>query len=196
MRPQTGSGTARHHRGRHQRARGDERARDEVAPDDEVEEEGGDEPRAAACRASLRSAWRRWRAASAPRPSVIANLMMTPTTSAQTSVSPYSAPAMVDDTMSPTPMPVAASSSPGPKSDSFTERRLCRIGDGLGLRAQGLGSRRVQMPHVELFQSSRNCNKASVLVTNPIDSRSTDARCVAISDSDAPFASRRYTPPI
>ena len=53
-------------------------------------------------------------------PSVIANLMMTPKTSAQTSVSPYSAPAMVDDTMSPTPMPVAASRSPGPMSDSFT----------------------------------------------------------------------------
>ena len=55
-------------------------------------------------------------------PSVIANLMTTPTTSAHTSVSPYSAPAMVDDTMSPTPMPVAASSSPGPMSDSFTRR--------------------------------------------------------------------------
>jgi hypothetical protein len=32
----------------------------------------------------------------------------------------------VDETMSPTPMPVAASSSPGPKSESFTRRRLCQ----------------------------------------------------------------------
>src|SRR5262245_35149484 len=53
-------------------------------------------------------------------PSAMEYLMRTPATSAHTRVSPYSAPAMVDDTISPTPMPVAASSRPGPMSESFT----------------------------------------------------------------------------
>ena len=64
-------------------------------------------------------------------PSVMANLMSTPATTAHTSVRPYSAPAMVEDTMSPTPMPVAASSKPGPISDSFTWRSLCWIRVGI-----------------------------------------------------------------
>src|SRR5262245_1578709 len=51
-------------------------------------------------------------------PSAMVYLMITPAASAHTSTSPYSAPAMIDDTMSPTPIPAAASSRPGPRSAS------------------------------------------------------------------------------
>src|SRR5919107_2875084 len=49
-----------------------------------------------------------------PRPSVSANLRAAPRMIAQTSTVPYSVPAVSEETMSPAPTPVAATTRPGP----------------------------------------------------------------------------------